>query len=55
MLRLHCDNPCAEPPEGGYAIADMSADVEDEIALPDKSPIQAVHGGGARSATVVDA
>jgi hypothetical protein len=54
VLRLHRDNPRAEPSERGYTIADMSADVEDEIAPLDKSPVQAVHGRCTRSVTVVD-
>src|SRR5262249_57991008 len=54
MLWLHCDNPRAEPSKGGDAIADMRAHVEDKITRLNKSPIQAVHGRGARPVTVVD-
>src|SRR5215207_3804061 len=54
-LGLHCDHPRAEPAEAGDAIADMRADVENEIAGPDELGIEPIHGSAASPIAVIDA
>ena len=54
-LRLDRDHARAEAAEGGDAVADMRADVEDEIAGRDEAAVEPVHGGAVRAVAVIDA
>src|SRR5262249_26658786 len=53
-LRLDRYHPRAEAAEGGGAVADMRADIEDEITRSHELPVKAVHRRAARTVTVID-
>ena len=53
-LGLDGDDAGAEASEGGHAIADMGADVEDEVAPSDELRMERVHRPRARAVAVVD-
>jgi len=53
-LGLESDDASAQPAEGRDAVADVGADVEGEIAGPDKASVQPVHRRLARGIAVVD-
>jgi hypothetical protein len=53
-LRLDGDHARPKSAEGADAIADMGADVEDEIARPDECAVEAVHGSAPPRIAVID-
>ena len=54
-LRLNRNNTRTQTAEGGHAIADMRAHIENEFAILDELAIEAIHGQGVPAIAVVDA